>query len=78
MFKFKREDFKKLNIREGTEVFFTGLFVPYSGYERMYPIVRFGRVSLVTEEKIKWKDQLMDLYLIESGSFGGNSGSPVR
>lgn len=72
-----REDFEELNIREGTDVFFTGLFSPYQGREKNYPIVRFGQVALVTDEKIKWDNQLLNLYLIECTSFGGNSGSPV-
>ena len=71
------KDFKDLNITEGSEVFFTGLFFPYVGTCRNYPVVRFGRVSLITEEKIKFVDQEAQLYLIESGSYGGNSGSPV-
>jgi len=72
-----RDDFKQLNIREGSEIFFTGLFIPYPGYKKNYPVVRFGRVALVTDEKIEINKQRMDLYLIESSSFGGNSGSPV-
>ena len=36
-----------------------------------------GRVAMVTDEKIPWKNRLTRLYLIESGSYGGNSGSPV-
>ena len=72
-----KEAFKELKIREGSDVFFTGLFTPYAGSERNYPIVRFGRVALVTDEKIEWQGKPMDLYLIEVGSYGGNSGSPV-
>lgn len=73
-----KKDFEDLNIREGSDIFFTGLFIPYPGYEKNYPVVRFGRVALITEEKIEIeKGRKMNLYLIESGSFGGNSGSPV-
>jgi hypothetical protein len=72
-----KEEYKKLSIREGSDIFFTGLFLPYYGAERNYPVVRFGRVALVTEEQIEWNGELMDLYLIEIGAFGGNSGSPV-
>ncbi|MCF8124484.1 MAG: serine protease [Desulfarculaceae bacterium] len=73
-----KEAYKKLNIREGNDVFFTGLFAPFPGVQRNYPIFRFGRVALVTEEKIEWqKNKFCDLYLIEAGSYGGNSGSPV-
>lgn len=74
----KREDFKKLKISEGTDVFFSGMFTPYLGIEKNYPIFRFGRVALVSDEKIPWdKDTYTNLYLIESSTFGGNSGSPV-
>ena len=72
-----QEDYNKLHIREGSDVFFTGLFKPYLGSKKNYPIVRFGRVALVTDEKIEWQGKLMSLYLIEAGSYGGNSGSPV-
>jgi hypothetical protein len=72
-----KEDYDKLKIREGSDVFFTGLFSPYPGAEKNHPIVRFGRVALVTDEKIEWDGQNMNLYLIEAGSYGGNSGSPV-
>jgi len=38
---------------------------------------RFGKVSLMTDEKIEFDKKMMDLYLIESWSYGGNSGAPV-
>lgn len=72
-----KEDFANLRIAEGTEVFFTGLFTPYLGKERNYPIVRFGRLALVTDERIDWDGVGTELYLMEAASYGGNSGSPV-
>ncbi|MBM4064642.1 MAG: trypsin-like peptidase domain-containing protein [Planctomycetes bacterium] len=78
-----KEIFKEAKIREGDDVFFVGLFTPYYGNQRNYPITRFGRVALITDEKIPWKDKkdevpkMLDLYLVESQSFGGNSGAPV-
>lgn len=77
-----RESFKELKISEGSDVFFTGLFAQSVGQHRNLPIVRFGRVAMVSDEKIPWKErnrepELLDLYLIETQSFGGNSGSPV-
>ena len=72
-----RETYNTLKIREGSEIFFTGLFAPYPGAERNFPVVRFGRVALITDEKIEWQGKKMSLYLIEAGSYGGNSGSPV-
>lgn len=71
------KDFRELKITEGSEVFFTGLFTPYTGTLRNYPIVRFGRVALITDERINFVGAAAHLYLIESGSYGGNSGSPV-
>ena len=72
-----KEEYKNLKISEGSEVFFTGLFTPYLGAEKNYPVVRFGRVALVADEKILFNGKQQDLYLIEAGSYGGNSGSPV-
>lgn len=72
-----KADFKELKIQEGTEVFFTGLFAPFTGEKRNYPVVRFGKVALVTNEKIPWDGNKTELYLVESASYGGNSGSPV-
>lgn len=72
-----KKTYNELNIREGTEVFFTGLFTSFIGEKRNYPIVRFGRVALVTDEKINWEGAKSEMYLIESSSYGGNSGSPV-
>ncbi|MCX6554482.1 MAG: trypsin-like peptidase domain-containing protein [Candidatus Aminicenantes bacterium] len=72
-----QEQFKSLKISEGSEVFFTGLFLPHIGELRNLPIVRFGRVALVTPERVNWNGKKIELYLIESSSYGGNSGSPV-
>lgn len=72
-----KEDYINMNIKEGSEVFFTGMFKPFLGKKKNYPITRFGRVALVTDEKIPWNNELTDLYLVESSSYGGNSGSPV-
>lgn len=76
------EVIEKNGIAEGDEVFFTGLFTSYIGQKRNQPIVRFGKVALMPDEKIEWKEnnkpvRLIDLYLLECQSYGGNSGSPV-
>lgn len=70
-------DFKELSIREGSDVFFTGMFDRHLGDKRNTPITRFGKVALMTEEKIEWIWGKTDLYLMEAYSFPGNSGSPV-
>ena len=53
------------------------MFLPHLGVARNYPIVRFGKVALLSDEPVSWDGSLTDLYLMETMSFGGNSGSPV-
>ncbi len=72
-----KETFERLKIKEGDDVFFGGLFVPFTGAKKNIPIIRFGRVAMISDEKIPWDGQQLDLYLMETQSFGGNSGSPV-
>jgi hypothetical protein len=69
-------------ISEGDDIFFSGLFTSHVGQKRNQPIIRFGKVALMPEDKVEWKEAgkapaMLDLYLLESQSFGGNSGSPV-
>lgn len=59
-----RKDFDLLNIKEGDEVFFTGMFTQYLGEKANYPITRFGKVSLVTNEKVLWNGNYRNLYLL--------------
>jgi len=73
---------KNNDISEGDDIFFTGLFTSHIGQKKNQPIIRFGKVSLMSDEKIEWKEEnkpvkFLDLYLLECQSFGGNSGSPV-
>jgi hypothetical protein len=75
--------FAELHIGEGSDVFFVGLFVDYYGEHRNNPIARFGHVAMFPEDRIPWRDdaskpsELVQLYLLETQSYGGNSGSPV-
>ncbi len=72
-----KQEFSSLKIVEGSEVFFTGLFSPHVGTRRNYPVIRFGKVALITDERVKFGDYDADLYLVDTGAFGGNSGAPV-
>jgi hypothetical protein len=77
-----KEDFKKSTIMPGSDVFFAGLFTPHVGDKRNVPIFRFGRVAMLTDDRIRWQEagkqpQMVELYLLETMSFGGNSGAPV-
>jgi len=71
------QDIRRLGLGEGTDVFFPALFLPHIGEHKNYPIVRFGKLALVSDEKISWGGQLLRLYLVESISIGGHSGAPV-
>ena len=70
-------DFKDLDIHEGSDVFFTGMFTYHLGEKRNTPITRFGKVALISDEKIDWVFGKTPLYLMEANSYPGNSGSPV-
>jgi hypothetical protein len=72
-----KERFKEMRIEEGDEVLFTGLFTHFVGAESNNPITRFGHVSLISEERIPWQNEMLELYLVECQAYGGNSGSPV-
>ena len=65
----------------GDEVFFVGLFSEHPGIERNQPIVRFGNISLMPDEKllVNLGDSTARIraYLIEARSWGGHSGSPA-
>jgi hypothetical protein len=67
-------------IREGSRAFFAGLLANFHyGKQRNYPIVRFGYISLLTDEKIEivGANTHLKFYLVECQSLGGFSGSPV-
>lgn len=76
-----QERYKDAPLREGEEVFFAGLFWQFVGERRNYPMIRFGHVGLVTEERIPWRGpagtEWLDLFLIEAQSTAGTSGAPV-
>jgi hypothetical protein len=70
-------ELKNLPVQEGAEVFFAGLFLQHVSDRANIPIVRFGRVAFAMDEPVSWNGEVRDLLLVECGSFGGNSGSPV-
>lgn len=73
----KKEDVEKLNISEGSDIFFTGLFIPFMGENRIYPLVRFGKVALIPDERVLVNGEKKEVYLIEAGAYAGSSGSPA-
>ena len=62
----------------GDEICFAGLFHLHAGEQRNRPIVRVGTIAALREEPVLSEDgRPMDVYLVESRSFEGLSGSPV-
>jgi hypothetical protein len=47
-----KESLKELKIGEGSDVFFAGLFTSFYGQHKNFPIARFGRVAMISAEKI--------------------------
>jgi hypothetical protein len=62
-----------------SEVFTAGLLVNHFGRERNVPIIRVGNIAAMPEEEVDLGGSLgvQEVYLIESRSIGGLSGSPV-
>lgn len=71
------EETRSIQLSEGADVFFAGLFTPFVSESANIPIVRFGRVALSTSEPIPWGGFKRHLLLVECASYGGNSGAPV-
>jgi len=65
----------------GDDVFFVGLFSEHPGSERNQPVLRFGNIALMPDEKlhIELGDSAARIraYLVEARSWGGHSGSPA-
>jgi hypothetical protein len=65
-------------IGEGDDLFAVGLFAHHYGNKKNHPIIRTGNIAMMPDEPIptsKFGD--MEVYLIESRSISGLSGSPV-
>lgn len=73
----QESELKQRGLTEGTDIFFPALFSGHEGQKQIQPVVRFGKIALITDERVSWGDQWQQLMLIESYSIGGNSGSPV-
>jgi len=72
--------YEKLEIGVGTEVFTIGYLYGYSGKKQNYPVTKFGKVALLTDEKwYRSKKRNIDeyAYLIELSTTRGLSGAPV-
>lgn len=73
------EDLKKAEIEEGTEVVSMGFLSPYAGFAKNFPVMRFGKLALITDENW-WPSDVSKPqkgYVVEIYNVGGSSGSPV-
>jgi len=68
---------REKNIGIGDQLFFPGLFVRHPGARRNEPIVRFGRIAGMPSTRMITSEGKATVYLAESRSIGGLSGSPV-
>jgi hypothetical protein len=73
-----RQKMKRLKISEGADVVTAGYEFGYPGIRRMYPVTRFGKISLLSDENwFNIGNIHQQAYMIEIGTTYGASGSPV-
>jgi hypothetical protein len=64
-------------IGPGDDVFMLGRFFSHDGRQRNSPIVRFGNIAMMPEENVLHNKVPQKLFLVDSRSTSGFSGSPV-
>jgi hypothetical protein len=64
-------------LSEGDDVLFIALFDKYTGYQRNIPVVRYGKIALLTDELLQGEYGPTHEYLIEAQAYPGNSGAPI-
>lgn len=69
--------FKKENVSEGDEVFYTGMYDSHIGSFKNIPAVRFGNIAQLSEEKYLTEFGYTELYLVETAISIGSNGSPL-
>ena len=67
------------DVSSGDEVFTLGLLTKHFGATKNIPITRIGNIAAMPDEPVDLGDAfgMQEVYLIESRSIGGLSGSPV-
>jgi hypothetical protein len=72
-----QEIIQRDGIVEGQELFFPCFTPEIPQHRRNNPIIRFGRISLLSTEDFETREGSVRFHLAECFPFGGNSGSPV-
>lgn len=71
------EVIQREGVAEGDEIFFPCFTPEIPQRRRNYPVIRFGRIALVSPESISTREGRARFHFAECFPFGGNSGSPV-
>jgi hypothetical protein len=72
------DSLKKSIVSEGDSVYLVGLMPQFTGENRNYPVVRHGYIALLSDEPIPLGANVKErVYVLELGSWPGQSGSPV-
>jgi hypothetical protein len=69
--------FSRENIAEGSELFYTGVLKQQTGMFKNIPVVRYGRIVQLSNEKYQWEGRFAEFFLLESSAHIGTTGSPV-
>ena len=73
--------YRSLEVGEGTEIYTIGYLYGYSGHRQNYPVTKFGKVALITEEPWYKSPPPRNLneqaYLVELQNTPGLSGAPI-
>lgn len=68
---------KQEDIAEGRELFYTGMFDSHLGMFKNIPVVQFGKISQLSEEKYRTENGYTELYLVDIAVSAGSNGSPI-
>jgi hypothetical protein len=71
---------QKYDLKVGTEVFTVGYLAGYAGESQNYPVTKFGRISVLTDEKWLFSNEREDYesaYIVELQNIPGLSGAPL-
>ena len=71
------KNISRIGVLEGQEIFLPCFTPEIPQYKRNYPIVRFGRIALISTEEFPAEEGNTKLHFAECFPFGGNSGAPV-
>ena len=71
------KNLSKTGVLEGQEIFLPCFTPEIPQHRRNYPIIRFGRIALISTEEFQIQEGNSRFHFAECFPLGGNSGSPV-